>query len=288
MTDQQPSQAAPAGPSPAPPHTSWWKRPIIWIVGVVIVGVGAQLQATIQVYVSAALSAVGVAEPGPPIEVLDVYLNRTGAEFVMPNGVSGQALATWDRRSLPAIEWLRAHGAVPVDQVRWEITLVGRRTEAVSITDMRPALVGGQCSASLGGALIQRTPVGGPTGIINLVAAVDSPDHVLKVRDEKGELQPFFAKSNLSLPAGEKNTLAITTTTSGPYCKWTINVEYLTEGGRKRMTITAPGGDPFSVTGKLDPPKYEPVFIVCDESYRQTSGDMYAEVRSGSYDPCSS
>ncbi|MGH3789169.1 MAG: hypothetical protein ACRDRG_22035 [Pseudonocardiaceae bacterium] len=269
------------------PRTPWWKRPIVWIVSVVIIGVGAQLQATIQVYVSAILSAVGVTEPGPPIEVLDVHLDPTGAEFVLPNGVNNQELATWDRRNMPSTEWLRAHGAVPVDQVSWEITLVGRRTEAVAITDMKPILEGGQCAASVSGALIQRRPAGGPSGIIDLTAAIDSPDRALKRRDDKGEPQLFFTKNNLLLPAGEKNTLAIITTTAGPYCRWTLDVEYLADGGRQTMTITAPGEEPFSVTGKLDPSKYEPVFIACDKSYLQVSGTEYAEISSGSYDPCS-
>jgi len=280
-------------PDPVVPRPPWWKRaarrPVVWLVGVVLVGVGAQLQNTIQAYVQAALSTVGVTEPGPPIEILDVS-QATGAGFDLPHGVNDQDLTTWDRSYEPTTEWLRARGAVPVDLARWEITLVGRRTEAVAVTDMKPVLTGGRCTPAIGGALIEGLPGGGPSGIITLQTAIDSPRPVLETYSGGNELQPFFAHNNLSLPAGEKNTLAVTATTAGPYCRWTIELEYLAEGGRQTMTITAPGGNPFEVTGNADPSRYKSVFLApqrgCSSPYLRVSGGEYAKILSDGGGSC--
>ena len=37
----------------------------------------------------------------------------------------------------------------------------------------------------------------------------------------------------------------------GRYCQWRYRLDYLADGGRHSMTLAAPGGKPFAVTGPL-------------------------------------
>ncbi|MGH3887088.1 MAG: hypothetical protein ACRDSZ_11075 [Pseudonocardiaceae bacterium] len=249
-----------------------------------LVGVGAYVADSVQEFLNSVLPTSGLAEQasGPPIEILDVQRNMelTG-DFLLPNGVSDQQLAAWDRGRRPTAEWLRAADAMTVGISRWEITLVGKRSDAVAITNMRPVIAGGQCRAPIGGTLIENGSAGADPRII-LETEIDSPTPLLKYDDPRGNPQPFFPDHSISLPQGEKNTIVIIARTSGPYCEWTIDVDYLADGRRATMTVTAPGDDPFAVTGRIDPQRYDSVFLDplrrCSTPRPRISGAEYSAI----------
>ena len=94
--------------------------------------------------------------------------------------------------------------------------------------------------------------------------------------------KPFFADTKITLPMGEKNVIDMAAHTSGPYCRWTVAVEYLADGKRGTTTITAPGGKPFAITGEPTPQSYHSVFLTplrgCPQPYERVAGSEYASI----------
>ncbi|WP_146174891.1 hypothetical protein [Umezawaea tangerina] len=224
-----------------------------------------------------------------PVEVRDVhYLNLNSAYF-LSRPPSEEDIAGWDRKAgPPSAEWLERQGEVPLDVARWEVTLEGRRTSEVVVTDMRPKLVA-PCEPPLDGSLVE-TPAQGAGDKFRFGVAVDRPNPVMMTIGGGTAPFPYFEQKTIRLPKGEKNVVTVEATTSGPHCRWTIEVDYIADGKRGQMSVTAPGGKPFEVTGHLDPARYSSVFLAalrkCPQPYRRVSGAEYAEIQAGTKPEC--
>ncbi|MCS7480471.1 hypothetical protein ACFFQW_33415 [Umezawaea endophytica] len=281
---------------PAAPRTApAWKRalgkPAVWLVTLLLAATAAYFSDYLKTFFGS-LFPVDKAEEAsgrPPFEVLDVHYLHLNEAYFLSRPPSEQDLAGWDRRSgPPPAEWLDRQGAVPLGVARWEITLEGRRTAEVVVTDMKPKLVG-PCEPALEGSLVE-TPSQGGGDKFRFGVAVDKPNPVMMTISAGTAPYPYFEQKTIKLPKGEKNVIVVEASTSGPHCRWTIEVDYLADGKRGQTSVTAPGGKPFAVTGRLDPARYSSVFLAalrkCPEPYRRVSGAEYAEIQAGTKPEC--
>jgi len=233
-------------------------------------------------FLNARLSSInaGEAAGGPPIEIISVEnFDDVRSASVIQQGVDEDDLVSWDRNAEPSRAWLQTRGAVPVDSVQWQIGVVGRRTEAVAITRMRPVLQG-SCSAPVGGALLENPgPIGGGTDATVLTTRIDSIERDFTFDGPDGR-SPYFGARTITLPKDEKTFILIEATTSWPYCRWTVEMDYIADGKQQSTVLRPPGSDYFSITGRLRPEQYDTVFLApdreCPTSYQQVSGPDYA------------
>lgn len=191
---------------------------------------------------------------GTDIKVVDMTeVYDPASNWVLPAGVDPTPYLTRPMTNAPRTVWMREHGAVAASSMTWEVTLLANRTSAVEIVDIVPVFVE-PCGAPLGsGYGFMDEHMEGETDKLVLVTDVAS-EHPVFDRigvDDKGErvdVGEFFTKKRVSLPKGEKNTIAFTTRITEGHCRWTYRLDYIAETGRESMTITAPGGKPFEMT----------------------------------------
>ncbi len=191
---------------------------------------------------------------GTDIEVVDMTeVDDPASNWVLPAGVDPTPYLTRPLTNEPRIAWMREHGAVAVSSMTWEVTFLANRTSAVEIVDIVPVLVE-PCGAPLvSGYGFMDEHLEGETDKLVLVTDVASEHPVFDRTgvDDKGErvdVLDFFANKRITLPKGEKNTIAFTTRITEGHCRWTYRLDYIAETGRESMTITAPGGKPFEMT----------------------------------------
>ncbi|MET8359104.1 hypothetical protein [Micromonospora sp. NPDC005171] len=249
--------------APAPATVAWWKRPVTWLLTIVIGAVGAWLGAvllgTINQWKPANELAEKLAGRGPLV-VLDVkhipYPQEGALNYVYPAG-SDLARLDADRPDDPTVQ----AGAVDVERSTWEITLVGTRDEAAEAVDLRPVLVE-PCRAPLTGIREPNESQGDSAKVV-LVTHVDRPNPRMLVEDREGTDAgaPFFATHKITLPKGEKNVIQVRALSAKQHCRWRLELDYLADGGRQTMVISAPGDKPFEVTGRADDSAYTWVYL---------------------------
>lgn len=284
-----------AGP-PASPDLAWWQRPIVWITTVVLGALATIIAAYGEDIARGFLDAR--AEPtalgerwGAPAPIRIVNVRRvtydTG-DFVFPDGLSDTALAALDRSETGLTDaWLEANGGVEVGRASWEIALEGLRTRAVEITNLR-TVAARPCDRPVGGTLLEN-PGAGQSDKIPLDVEVDRPGasfHAPAAEDDNGSplpTEPYFRKHKITLPKGETNILVVSAFTARQHCRWTVVAEYIADGRTGEMTITAPGGKPFAVTGRVPAQTYHsailsPLRQCAGLRHLRVSADRYARV----------
>jgi hypothetical protein len=295
------ARTADAVPEPSP-RKPLHRRATTWLAGIVVAILAGALTTYGQTFLGSFLSSKASPDElgqqaGAPdaIRVVDVHLTGFN-DHLLPSGLTDEALNRWDRAGgAPDSEWLEQQGAVEVGQADWEITLEGRRSTAVEVVDMRPVLAG-PCTAPIPGSLIEN-PAAGATDKIPLYIQIDKPNAAFVTRSVDDDDQmvdtPFFADRKITLPKGERNVIVLESATEHSYCRWRVAVDYIADGTRQRMTISAPDGKPFAVTGRLDPQSYSDVFLspvgygCSNNPYRRVSGREYAQlIAAAAYGQC--
>jgi hypothetical protein len=183
------------------------------------------------------------------IAVVDVRMVSSGQMFVHPEG----------SRTTTEVEVTKSGFA---DQVKWEITLEGRRSRTVEVVDIVPVIEGGQCGPPVIGVLYAY-PMGAGSAEEKIWLGVE-----VDKRDPKfiGDgSRPYFDTKKISLPKGEKNNIVVSASTSGPHCRWTIRMDYLADGKPNHLTVTAPDGQPFELVGFVSPLSQYPGPVYCNE-----------------------
>ncbi|SCE88188.1 hypothetical protein [Micromonospora saelicesensis] len=249
--------------SPVPAPVAWWKRPVTWlltiVVGAVATWLGAVVLGAINQWKPANELAEQLAGRGPVV-VLDVkhvpYPQEGALDYVYPAGAD---LARLDakRPDDPSVE----AGAVDIERSTWEITLVGTRDEAGEAVDLRPVLVE-PCRPPLTGTREHNDSQGDSKKIV-LVTHVDRPNPRMLVDDPDGEDAgaPFFSTHKITLPKGEKNVIQVRALSAKQHCRWRLELDYLADGRRTTMVISAPGDKPFEVTGRADDSAYAGIYL---------------------------
>jgi hypothetical protein len=267
------------------------RRATTWVVGILVAILAGVVTTYGQTLLGSFLSSAAPPDQlgqraGAPDAIAVTDVHRTGFnDHLLPAGVTDQALADWDRASgdSPTNDWLDRQGVVEVRQADWEVTLEGRRSTPVEVVDMHPVL-DGPCTAPISGALIEN-PAAGSSDKILLRVQVDKPNAVFSTYNyDDGTETPFFTGHKITLPQGEQNVLVLQGWTENAYCRWRVAVDYLADGSRQTMTISAPGGRPFAATAAMEPESYSDVFLsvvgygCSSDPYRRVSGSEYAQI----------
>ncbi|MEU8156167.1 hypothetical protein AB0B94_21140 [Micromonospora sp. NPDC048986] len=248
---------------PAPAPVAWWKRPVTWLLTIVIGAVGAWLGAVLLGMFNQWKPANELAEElagRGPLVVLDVkhvpYPEEGALDYVYPAGADLARLDA-ERPADPTVE----AGAVDIGRSTWEITLVGTRDEAVEAVDLRPVLVE-PCRPPLTGVRDPNQSQGASEKLV-LVTHVDQANPRMLIEDPGGEDAgaPFFATNKITLPRGEKNVIQVRALSAKQHCRWRLELDYLADGRRQTMVVSAPGDKPFEVTGRADDAAYASIYL---------------------------
>ncbi|MEV0660289.1 hypothetical protein ACIBI3_01540 [Actinomadura luteofluorescens] len=288
--------------------TPWRRQPLTWLLVIVMAVTATYFQDTLRAVADGWLTPGEVADSvsaGDAIRIIDIHHDLDSGNDILVPARKGGGDALSASETPPASlseEWLAERGAIDVGTSRWEITVETRRNEAVEIVDVRPVMAGGRCGPAPTGALVENQAAGG-TDKIPLYLVIDGPrPRPIFQRDEDGKLSPFFVGARaqrLTLEKGRKETLAIAATIGrpgasasarGPYCRWSVRVDYIAGGGRHQMSITAPGNRLFALTGMLpDAARYQVVFmdgLNCHKPYyTRVPASKYAKLLKASSPP---
>ncbi|MEU8113821.1 hypothetical protein [Micromonospora sp. NPDC048947] len=249
--------------APAPAPVAWWKRPVTWLLTIVIGAVGAWLGAVLLGMFNQWKPANELAEElagRGPLVVLDVkhvpYPDEGALDYVYPADADLARLDA-ERPADPTVE----AGAVDIGRSTWEITLVGTRDEAVEAVDLRPVLVE-PCRPPLTGVRDPNESQGASEKLV-LVTHVDQANPRMLIEDPGGEDAgaPFFATNKITLPRGEKNVIQVRALSAKQHCRWRLELDYLADGRRQTMVVSAPGDKPFEVTGRADDAAYASIYL---------------------------
>ncbi|MFE9188564.1 hypothetical protein ACFYL6_03030 [Micromonospora sp. NPDC007208] len=267
--------------APAPATVAWWKRPVTWLLTIVVGAVAAWLGAVVLGMINQWKPANELAEQlagRGPVVVLDLkhvpYPQEGALDYVYPAGAD---LARLDakRPNDPTVE----ASAVDIERSTWEITLVGTRDEAAEAVDLRPVLVE-PCRPPLTGIQEPNESQGDSAKVV-LVTHVDRPNPRMLVEDPGGEDAgaPFFATHKITLPKGEKNVIQVRALSAKQHCRWRLELDYLADGRRQTMVISAPGDKPFEVTGRADDSAYTWVYLSSFNGCRAKDGTKTDRLR---------
>lgn len=224
---------------------------LIWLLAFFVVGgaVGAFANDQIKNWLTSQSEKYGT-----DIKVVDMTeVDDPVSNWALPAGVDPTPYLTRPPTNEPRMVWMREHGAVAASSMTWEVTLLANRTSAVEIVNIVPVLVEPCGEPLVSGYGFVEEHSEGETDKLVLVTDVGSEHPVFDRAgvDDKGErveVLDFFAEKRITLPKGEKNTIAFTTRITEGHCRWTYRLDYIAETGRESMTITAPGGKPFEMT----------------------------------------
>ncbi|MER6974864.1 hypothetical protein ABT304_27650 [Nocardioides sp. NPDC000445] len=275
---EEPEEAAAEAPAPVPaedvrrrgvlPWTvSLLKKPTAWVVGVVLVALGATFGSGLQNLFTGLLPE-GWSDPGKGIHLVDVRRQEMSGPVLIPDGASAAPFKSFDqaRSAVNDLDWQAKHEWYAVENVTWEVTLVGRHSEDVVITDLRPKRSGPCTSILRQGTVVEDVPQGGGGDKILLRTDLGAPVPAL-TSEEDGS--PYFTSRTVTLSKGETVVIPITATSSGPTCRWVLVVDYVDHGKRETMTIKAPGGREFGITGTPEGHPYRLSWIhECERAMR--------------------
>ncbi|MBB3091304.1 hypothetical protein [Nocardioides albus] len=228
-------------------------KPAAWVVGVILVALGATFSSGLQSLFSGLLPD-GWSEPGSGIEIVDVRRKPMSGYVLIPDlpapGFEDFADAV---SSVNDPAWEANHEWYAVDHVVWEVTLVGRHGDPVVITDLRPERTG-PCTKKLPQGILVKDVPQGEGEKIEMETAIDANVPRLTSVDDGSA---YFDDGTVTLAKGETVVISIEATSGGPTCEWVFEADYVDHGKRETMTIKAPGDRPFAITGFAHDRAYE-------------------------------
>lgn len=241
--------------------TSLAKKPVTWVVGVILVALGATFSSGLQ-SMFAGLLPDGWSEPGSGIKVVDVRRKPLSGPVLIPQAESAKFTDQTDaREKVNDPDWEAQHEWYAAGRITWEVTLVGRHSDPVVITDLRPSRTGACTKLLRQGTLVNDVPQGEGQKI-ELKTAIDADVPVLTSVDDGSA---YFDGGTVTLAKGETVVISIQATSAGPTCEWVLEADYVDHGKRDTMTIKAPGDRPFAITGYSEDQPYDRTWdIRCD------------------------
>ncbi|MEU3131706.1 hypothetical protein ABZ691_02655 [Streptomyces sp. NPDC006854] len=280
--------------------------PTTWLLGILLAVVTVTFQDVLTASVKTILPLDRVPDRLSPQNAIDVVEVRDVKDFgyyVVPD--AGRAEARGDGKILEEMAtgdaWREGRKVVDAGAADWMITVQGRASQQVRITDIVPVLEGGRCEEPLGGSLAH-FPSQGVTDVIPLELEVDAPRPRLKTVGEDAEdAAPFFIgpeAKHITLNQNETEALVVHATASTGYCRWRYRVHYEIGGSTAETMISGPGGRPFELTARMtDASGYRKVYFpsldcVLPDSrlrhtwYEQTGAEYARDRRSGKVPPC--
>ncbi|MFD5199398.1 hypothetical protein ACFWM7_04350 [Streptomyces sp. NPDC058375] len=282
------------------------KSPTTWLLGILLAVVTVTFQDVLTASVKTILPLDRVPDRLSPQNAIDVVEVKDVKDigYYVVRDAEGAGSAT-DRKIIEEISsggpWREGRKAVDAGNAEWMITVQGRASQQVRITDIVPVLEGGKCEKPLSGSLAH-FPSQGVMDVIPLELEVDAPRPRLKISGNGAkDAKPFFTgpeAKHITLNQNETEAFIVHATASTGYCRWRYRVHYEVGGGTAETTISGPGGKPFELTARMtDPSGYRRVYFPsfdCLPSgpppaqhwYEQTGAEYARDRRSGKVPPC--
>jgi hypothetical protein len=271
-TDEKPAEATENTATPTSKGQRWsvWRwlvrKPFAGIVAVILVGLTATFSSGLQTLFTGLLPD-GWDEPGSGIKVVDVRRQATSGRVLIPHDGSGARFSDLNDAldSVNDPKWEAEHEWYAAGNITWEVTLVGRHGDPVVITDLRPERIGPCTKRVETGTIVEDLPAGEGEKV-ELETAIDAAvPRLTSVEDGSA----YFDDGTVTLAKGETVIISITATSAGPTCRWVLAADYVDNGKRESMSITAPGDRPFAITGYADRRPYEHTWNTrCDRALK--------------------
>ncbi|MEU4921705.1 hypothetical protein AB0G29_20410 [Streptomyces parvus] len=278
--------------------------PTTWLLGILLAVVTVTFQDVLTASVKAILPLDRVPDRLSPQNAIDVVEVRDVKDFgyYVVRDADG---AGGDGKILEEISsggpWREGRKVVDAGSADWMITVQGRASQQVRITDIVPVLEGGRCEKPLGGSLAN-FPSQGVMDVIPLELEVDAPlPRLTTLGKDAEDAKPFFTgpqAKHITLNQNETEAFIVHATASTGYCRWRYRVHYEIGGSTAETTISGPRGEPFELTARLpDASGYRKVYFptldcVLPDSrlphtwYEQTGAEYARDRRSGKVPPC--
>lgn len=282
------------------------KSPTTWLLGILLAVVTVTFQDVLTASVKAVLPLDRVPDRLSPQGAIDVVEVRDVKDigYYVVRDAEGADDGRLREQIASGQPWREGRDVVDAGDADWMITVQGRASQQVRITDIVPVLEGGACEKPLGGSLAH-FPSQGVSDVIPLELVVDAPRPRLETYGKDGkdgkDAKPFFTgpeAKHITLNQNETEAFVVHATAETGYCRWRYRVHYEIGGTTAEMTISGPGGRPFELTARLaDPSGYRKVYFPAldcvhpgawspGDWYEQT-GPEYARARSdGKVPPC--
>lgn len=264
------------------------RTPATWIVGIVAATAAVTFQDVLSATLNAVLPLDRVADQVAPQDAIDVVSVRDvrayGTSLIRPPAPDeAEVLAALGSST----GWGEQLGVVDVGQSQWLITLEGRGSQQVRITDIVPRIEGGACSDPLDGSVVEANSEGGED-VVGLHSAIDSADPRLRRHTVSGtEEEPYFTglgASHITLDRNESIGLMMHASATEGYCRWHYQISYEVAGSTETMLVHAPNGKPFELTAPLtDPADYDAAYLspvdACTTDWQRVTADVYARLQ---------
>lgn len=239
-------------------HKPLWKKPLVWMGGIVLAALGA----TLTTYFTGIFNSLVPDPPqtGDPVIVSGVSTYRSdtyGNSVAFPRGThfDNTALVELNAPGTVDTDWLEERGGSALGSVFFQVVLTGNRADGARVLD---ADVSPDCGPPLDGLLFSSPPAGAEESI-GLYFNMDSPDpRALSATDQT---TPYFPTNTISLADGESQVLLVEASTDEQHCSFSLDLTVLDGDEQSVQAVTMPDGRPFQVTAFIEETRYEQVYL---------------------------
>ncbi|SFU13865.1 hypothetical protein [Arthrobacter sp. ov118] len=243
--DRKPAKASSrkktSGAPPKDTRTPWWQKPFLWVGGVVLIALGAALNAPLQ-FTFGRIIENFAPDIGDPVSAV------VSLEHSALHGVSlprAGALSDQDLESLRSmgseqqVSWLmEKRDGIPLSYPQLRLELKSNRPHPVRVTDIQPVST---CEEPSRGSLV-KTVLGGVGNASNSIVFrlyADRPGSGAEVVGPGKEQQPFFPNRTITLAGEEREYLVLNLEASATkLCRLEVELKVVDGDKEVRQTIS--------------------------------------------------
>ena len=212
MSSSDPSKTVSPQSTTNTVRTAIWRKPLVWVGALMLAALGASLTDAVQDTITGVLESVSPGEFGDPLAVhIDRDAVRKDIAVSLPPGTSistQEAAAVEPSNVRLQADWLEDRGGVVIGQRSLTVTITGKRSSPVRVTDIRDA---SECTSPQRGTLVRfgdfRSHI---DPAVRVGIFIGSPDeHAFSEDPMTGARQPYFPHTTILLNKGEQHVLVI-------------------------------------------------------------------------------
>lgn len=211
MSSPDPGNTAPPQPTKTAPK-AMWRKPLVWVGALMLAALGTTLTNFAQGTISGLLASVSPDEFGDPLAMhVDRDAVRKDIAVSLPPGtsLSTEEAATVEQTNVRLqADWLEDRGGVVVGQRSLTVTITGKRSSPVRVTDIRDI---SECSPPQRGTLVRfgdfRSYIDSSVRVGIFVGGPD--EHAFLDDPAAGARQPYFPDKTILLNKDEQHVLVI-------------------------------------------------------------------------------